>query len=331
MADRTYLPTQCLAKVRSCESARRMVRIRMKQTPEKVRQHTVPKRYLKGFAKELPRLTQYDRKTGAAYPVSLNDASVCKRAYSIKDGDGIWDDSIENYFERVELEGCPVIERLVVGQVPSHAERCALARYMARQIQRGQDVAHAAKREAEKFKDKEFALRQIRANEEIYVRKLGSRQKFEAALRQFKERGTGVEIDEKAYLRPLILDTPPYAEIFADLAWRVEVAKHGFFVTSDRPVAIRRRGQPVNPHVVRINERGAELYFPLNLKCVLIASDAPARERRRKVSAARVRELNRITVINSYRFVFAPESSRDLDGLVKEHSGDRIQFDEMKW
>ena len=58
--------------------------------PEKIRHHTVPKRYLKGFSVADDAVMQYDRESLNCVNVKLQDASVVRRMYSVKCRDGTW-------------------------------------------------------------------------------------------------------------------------------------------------------------------------------------------------------------------------------------------------
>ncbi|NQT17759.1 MAG: DUF4238 domain-containing protein [Planctomycetes bacterium] len=298
--------------------------------PEKVRQHTVPKHYLRGFTLEDSHLVQYDRDTGRQCSTNVDNASVVKRMYSFRRPDGQWDDCIEDYFMRLEAKSRPILQKLVNGHAPTKPEKCIFALYIARQMQRGHFMANFALTEAAKFKDHDFVLKMLEANRKELAAQYGE-QKLEALMRDFKASGVGVEIDDKTYLRFLVPATPPFAAIIADLHWRIETASEGLFATSDQPPCVRRRGQPVNPNFVGLLETDAELYFPLDKLNMLIVSNKRERRGRKKVSPLRVLELNRITIINAFRFIFAPEANSVLESLVDEHKDDRIRFKEMRW
>jgi hypothetical protein len=301
-----------------------------RKRPEKVRQHTVPKRYLRGTTLDDSHLIQYDRETERHCSVNVDDASVVKRIYSIKRSDGQFDDCIEDYFMKLEEKSLPILQKLVNGRSPTKPEKCIFALYIARQMQRGRFMASFALTEAEKFKDHAFVLKVIEASRDEMAARYGE-QNLAAALSEFKSSGAGVDVGDKTYLRFLIPTTPPYAALIADLNWRIETSTDAFFATSDQPPCVRRRGEPVNPDIVGLLEDEAELYFPLNKTNSLIVSKRRERKRRKKVNASRVRELNRITVINAFRFIFAPETDSVLESLIDEHKDDRIRFREMSW
>src|SRR4029450_12537179 len=108
--------------------------------PEKIRHHTVPKRYIKGFSVADDAVVQYDRESLNCVNVKLKDASVVRRMYSVKCRDGTWDDSIEDYFMKLEEATGPILENLLAGNRPTRAEQCKFALYIARQMLRGQYV-----------------------------------------------------------------------------------------------------------------------------------------------------------------------------------------------
>lgn len=297
--------------------------------PEKVRQHTVPKSYLKGFTLEGDQLVQYDRDTGKAMTVNIKDASVVKRIYSLQQADGKWNDSIEDYFMRLETDAIPRLDRLAQGHLPTHQDKCIMALHIARQMQRGRFLADFAQREASKFLDHEFTLKILEANQQKFIAKHGKT--FETALEEFKQAKHGFEIDPKTYLRYILPETPAIAAPIADFHWRIERARGAYFVTSDNPVCVRRRGEPVNPRVVGLLLPNAELYFPLNKTTMLIVSQVPSRDWKRTVRPARVRELNRIIVISAFRFVYAPAVDPEIEALIQEHMQDRIRFEDMPW
>ena len=298
--------------------------------PEKIRQHTVARRYLKGFTVDEDQLIQYDREMSTCYPVSVDDASVVKRIYSIQQPNGEWDDSIEDYFMQLEGDAGPILENLIAGQTPTKSEKCVFALYLARQMQRGQFMADFARREALRFRDPRFLVTFLEKHHQQLAAQCGE-QELDKAIREFAAHPQGVDIDPKTYLRVLIPETPPYAAMIADLHWRVERSRKSFFVTSDQPTCVRRRGQPVNPRVVGLLVEDAELYFPLNKNRLLIASKTRPRDWKTDVGVPRVREINRIIVIHAFRFVFAPAEDRVLELLIDEHKQDRVRFPEIPW
>lgn len=297
--------------------------------PEKVRQHTVPKRYLRGFASPEDRLVQYERDTVKAYPVHVDDASVIKRFYSVKLADGTWNDSIEDYLMRLEEHANPILDKLVAGQAVSKEEKCKFALYLARQIQRGRFIASFAQAEAAKFLDKNFVAQLLEANRSDLVRRYGAGP-LELALRDFQANPAGVVIDPKTYLVSLIRTTPPYAAIIADMPWRIEQAADGEFITSDQPVCVRRRTDVCSPNMVGLQDDGAELTFPLTKTMVLVASKNSGGGCS-SVDSARVLEMNRVRVICAFQYLFATAESECVRTLITGHKNDRVRFKEMQW
>lgn len=298
---------------------------------EKIRQHTVPKRYLNGFALN-SKLVQYDRDSGRASNVNVDDASVVKRMYSFRRSNGEWDDSIEDYFMRLEGQTWPVLDKVISGGVPTKQEKDVLSVYIARQMQRSRFIADFAKSESARFLDHEFAKKIVDANRtEIAMRYGGSEFEIEQAIREFKAAKAGVVIDPKIYLHYLFGQQAAAADVIAEMNWRIEKAKEGFFITSDNPVCVRQRGRPGERRVVPLLEENTELYFPLTRSLVLIASKEHTRNRKREVGRLRVREVNRISIIGAFRFVFSMRRDATIESLIAEHREDRIRFEQMSW
>lgn len=298
--------------------------------PEKIRHHTVPQRYLKGFSVADEVLVQYNRESLNGVHVNLKDASVVRRMYSVKRRDGTWDDSIEDYFMKLEEATGIILENLLAGNRPTKEEQCKFALYIARQMQRGQYIAAFARNEAAKFLDHDFVLKMFETNRGELESRYGDK-RIADALAAFQQTDDGVNIDDKTYLRHLIASTPPFAAIIADMHWRLERADEPGLSTSDHPVAVRRRGQAVNGNVVGLLDDDAELYFPLDRSTMLICSTRSERDWKRAVGKLRVRELNRITVINAFRFVFTPSRDAVVEALLREHKGDCVRLKEMAW
>ena len=298
----------------------------------KVRQHTVPRHYLKAFSLSGSQIQQFDRQTRRHCVVSIDDASVVKRIYSVRLADGTWDSSIEDYFMRLENDVSPILGRLLRTCTISDSDQNILGLYLARQIQRGRLVADFARSEAVKFRDPRFVLDFIETRRNEFEVRCGGKQKLDEMVKRFEAEGNGVEIDDKTYLGYLIEETPKSAAIFANMSWRLERSRTEYFATSDQPVAIRRRANPLEHKMAGLLDQDSEVFFPLALDTMLVMSANKVLTKEVAiVGDDRVLELNRITVVNAYRFVYSPVRSQALDAILQQHADDAVRFREFDW
>lgn len=103
-----------------------------------VRQHTVPRTYLRGFADPKSRLRAFDRITQRVLPIGVSDATVVNHIYDVPSNvEGLDSQAIENYLAQSEGAATSPIEKVRSGRgIVEPEDRQPLVEFLALQMTR---------------------------------------------------------------------------------------------------------------------------------------------------------------------------------------------------
>lgn len=288
-------------------------------------QHTVSRFYLKGFAQESGDriLWRYGKDGTGPNRISPRDATTESHFYSVKRADGTWDISIEQKLCEIETETAPALRRLAIRETLRKGDREKIAYFVALLFFRVSAVAEHSRRDAARMQTVEGTTKFVEADRD-HLERLVSKEEIDAFIEEVQERGFGVTPHEKQHLLLLGSSARKATRNLLLMQWHVcRPPQGGFFITSDNPAFARRPHSLLDPYAVGIqrDDLGVEIGFPLSRSAYLLASwkAMPARHAG-AVSAQRVRELNRRTVLSATEYVFSPKRCPDIATLVAEHN-----------
>lgn len=296
---------------------------------ETVRQHTVPVMYLSAFATRQDRagiLQQYSREDCTSVAVSVGDATVKKHAYTIHNDKQIPRMAVENWFAEIEGNATEPLRRLRSTGSVSPEEKMILSVFLAIQMRRTIAALTQFKSVSTRMASPENIIsfiHQIRPRIEKYF----SSDAIEKYIDDIKCGRNRIELDRGRAIISVFGNIQRYATAINGMKWSIsESPQNKFFVSSDNPAYVRRRGRPRDPGIVGIEraDLDAELYFPLCPDLFLIAAMKPQKHRGR-VSKQRVIELNRLTILMANRFVYAQNLSLEIESLLLQEREFRLQ------
>jgi hypothetical protein len=298
------------------------------------RSHLLPRSYLRGF---LPLgsevLWRYSKRGAGPVQLSINNASVERFFYAFPLPDGSLDTvSIEALLEGVESQASLVLRKIHSATIMTSAERthlCLFVGYMAARVKASRaDMQNLFGRWAE------LELEKLARNPERFEDEIDRwEQETGGAAPVLRERLRQWAIGRKHYLQLAPHSTMLPAFQFAESLARtlcmmtltvLEAPDGCDFVTSDNPVCREIPGRSgsalANPG---LDHESVEVTCPLTSRSALLASWLEGAPRRIGIRPAAAREVNRRTVMNADRYVYASKRSPGLDGLVKKHAKTR--------
>lgn len=291
---------------------------------EKVRQHVLPKCYLRQFSYDSEKgVYQYDKSTERVFSVALNDSTVEKRKYSFLDAKGKWDHRVEDFLGEIESRAAPILREFDNPNQLQASEREDFSQFIALMARRHLAHAEAAKAVATQFfKGSDAGVRWF----EEQLEDLSGRFSDEEIESQRKKFAAGeFPFDPERSFKAAMLQTwirsvPQWAQLINRMGWEVVKAPPGyFFITADVAAYVRRRNDFMDQGIVGINrsDLGAELTFPLSSSTALIAThDKP--DSTRVASKTEVVQLNRKTARMANRWVIAYTDSDRIREIVRE-------------
>jgi hypothetical protein len=282
----------------------------------KKRHHIVPLHYLKGFTIEnspeyIWRYEKYKK-----YPIELNlkDAAVEKYYYSYKNVDGVIDyDTIENYLaEDIENPAVPVLNKLRNKQHINDDEKYRLSRYMAIMLKRVPKHRQKIKIMSPKvFEEERKELLKIVDNAlNTYPEKKDlleeRRKQINDIIDKYKD-----DLPDEFYVR-LINDS--FTDITYSMNWRVIYYEgNNPYITSDSPCFFF--------DALGLARENSEITFPINRSAAIWAGWTRQESIRYiYVKEQVVKEVNRRSVYNAYKYIYSPVRQEWINKLVNKKS-----------
>ncbi|MGB7326658.1 MAG: DUF4238 domain-containing protein [Rubripirellula sp.] len=292
-----------------------------------IRQHTVPKVYLKRFPLVEDRLFEFRPEEARWFGVSAANASVRKHAYTYNEQDGTRSYVVEESLSKLESMADAALKRLdelgpsgLQGQ-----ERLIIANFIAVQHYRTNKMKEVADTAESMLRT---ATVQERLLDESLPEIIDDYSEAEIAeYRQSIRDGTAKFGEGQFFVRHFMGNvSKPVRDYVFNMDWRTErivASSHGYFITSDTPFAVRRRGKLIDDRIVPLRETDSEFYFPVSNRTMLIGSNDGGRDRKLK-SQLRIDELNKIILANCHQSIYSPLEDERLAMLHATLDGFKI-------
>jgi len=290
----------------------------------KKRHHIVPVHYLKGFTIELSPeyIWRYERHNNTPIELNIKNAAVEKYYYSYQNVDGIIDyDSIENYLaEDIENPAVPVINKLRNKQSIDDIEKYRLSKYMAVMIKRVPKHREKIKRMSPKIfeEERKYLLKIVENALDDYPEKKSLLEERRIQINDIIDKYKDNLPDE--FHVKLINET--FTDIIYTMNWRVIYYEgNNPFITSDSPCFFF--------DALGLARENSEVTFPIDRKTAIWAGWTMQESIRYiYVKEQVVKEVNRRTVNNAYRYIYSPVNQDWINGLVNKS---KIRLLSIKW
>jgi hypothetical protein len=274
-------------------------------------------------------LWRYEKRGRDPVLLSVNNAAVERFFYAFPLPDGSLDTvSIEALLDDIETHAAPVLRKMPAATQLTPTERahlCSFVGFMAARV-----TAFRADMQNLYGRWAELELEKLARNPARFEAEIDRwEQEMGHPIPVPRERLRKWMIEEKQYVQLSSYSTMLPAIRFAESLSRalgimslsvLEAPDGCEFVTSDNPVCREipgRQGSDVtNPG---LRHESVEVTCPLTSRSALLATWLQGAPRRIRVRPTAVREVNRRTVMNAHRYVFAARKSAGLAGLVRKY------------
>lgn len=249
-------------------------------TNNPVRQHYVPKFYLKNFADDEGKIHLFDRPRKAFRSTSPDDLSIIKDYYTVL-ANGVKRYDIEQKLSEIESQAKPILDKLIAGNPLTSAEVDGLHYFLAVQSVRVPGFRDAAEQmEAEVIKrvaDVMFSDPQ-RAKASMEISGEAGSGGFTPAVmvemyQQYRDKLT-VEVDPHRSLEIMVQTTDHLFESLRRFSRLVVVQapKDVLFITSDIPIMSFNHGS-YYPGATLLGLKDTVLSCPISRKTLLVLCD----------------------------------------------------------
>lgn len=268
-------------------------------------QHFVSRFYLKGFQDSTAPGEVWLHKLGKT-PRRFSTRAICKRPwyYSLKNEDGTWDSSIEDFLGKfVESPTATVLNKEIDHKsVPSEAGKQYLAIFLAFLMLRGPG-----------FREMNTAAFSAVSTQMLEMKSKDDPQ-LKEALDAYKRGDITLELDNRYHVQTMMKGAQPIAMALCDKKFSfLQTTPERPFITSDRALAMDAIGGPRFPHFsgIGVGMKNTRIFFPLRADVLLILSgDDSHREGWFNARGVEVAEANTIIAQQSGDFVIS--SQRDI-------------------
>lgn len=286
----------------------------------KKKHHFVSRFYLEYFADSanLPFIWLYDKRDRTIRNAGCSDVGCQKSFYAFPKADGTTDtDTIEDIFQSLESQVAPLFRKIESREELTNQERSAVSLFLAVSHTRVPNTR--AMLEAHHLQMlKELA----RWGHKHYegIRKNGVAEDYDpdvaSAFQMLNDGRLEIKVLPHASIRPALELADDLAPLLHEMQWVFLITTDLYpFVTSDNPFVY------VDPNYKANGMSGAglqhshiEVTFPITSNVALFASWKYSDTVYRRVTEATVKAVNRRTVLNAERFIYASFKS---DGFAK--------------
>ncbi len=294
-----------------------------------MKQHAVSRFYLYLFTPDSGQrvLWEYSKKRPGPKQKSPKNATSESRLYSVRRPDGSWDNSVESQLQRIESAAATPLKNLAAGRSVDGADRATIALFIGLMFLRVEGYGDHAARQAKMMESPEATIKFLENHSALG--KILPTQLLDAFKKHVTERGYGVKLPPNYHLALLFKRASRYADVIRRMSWSVyQTSRPKFFVTSDNPAFARRSASPLDPGLVGLGraDLGVELGLPLSHKAFLVASWGNVPAGTLLAPPNKVTELNTRTVLSAPTHVFAPQESREIESLVRQHENFRLAY-----
>jgi hypothetical protein len=292
------------------------------------RQHIIPSFHLSQFTGNHPKdcVWVYDGKDNKTWPSSPDGIGHETYAYSVREMDGSWNTTVDEWVTKLEGFGVPVYRKLLELQIPhDHSEdRAKFAAYMAFMHTRTKAMRRLA---AEAYAGILAMKNELSGrNEDV----------FATLVAEVEEReGRPLSPEDREAYRQALLDpskfsltipkgkaligmtaVPEIAKLFEAMSWTLCIAEGGFFITSDNPVAIQR--DPKSPFHLGFMNKSVEVMLPLSPKFMLMLTWRKNFRKLAALPAVAVTQVNQLVANYAERFLYSHLEHKHVAKLARE-------------
>lgn len=297
----------------------------------KKRHHYLPEFYLRGFANPPSScLWMYQKNCESVKPILPHDAAVKTFYYSFKNEIGELDsDTIENMMADIEGISAPIFKKIENKEKLTEDERRTFSLFLAFiriRVPNFRENIENSGAEVIKMTMKDFASNEerFRLILEDYKKSTGKEITIPVdRLRNFalNDSGYKVKLEPIFSLFVGVNMAIKLSDIINEMKWDFRLStKDNAFITSDNPLAIY---DPYDDSGVQAGLllKKTILTFPITRNISLYAYWSNDRYIEYKHARNNeVKKINRMTVINSRRFVYAPDKLIGIKSLVRKYS-----------
>lgn len=297
-------------------------------------QHHVPVLHLRNFAGPDPKghVWTYDKQTGRARSSIPEETGFETHFYSVERDDGTMDTRIEDVLAEIESKAAPVYRDLVTGKMCEGQPKsdfanfiaCMFARTLSMRRMFAEVLSRGAQIRNHAYGTNEKAFESLikRSGKDRAPLDQEGKEALRAALTDPSQ--FIIEISREATLRGLkVMDrlTP----IFFNMGWSLVYAKHGYFITSDNPLA--RASDPKSRSSTYgdggfLNQT-VEVTFPLSPSTILLLTWADNPSPMFEVSRDAVEGWNMMRAAHAERFLYAHIDDKRVSQLAARQKESR--------
>lgn len=305
-----------------------------KKSPDRVKQHIVPRMHLERFSGDHPKdhVWTYLKQGG---PVRSGKADVTGREghfYSFENEDGTHDTWVEDTLGKIESKAEEPYRRLLSAEIPRGSERVAFSAFLA--------TMYFRTRPARRI-DAEMQSRLIQLKTYATANHPGA---FDTFVRNF-ERDTNRKLSDqqRADIKETMLDPSGYemlmpkhrtldifdkakklAPLLHDMTWSVVVPEHGFVITSDNPVCRIVLTGGVRRQEFGFKDKKVEVSFPLSSKRLLIMSWDKELPNTFEAGREFITQRNALRVQHAEGEIYAHLNHVEIERLVARYKHHRL-------
>lgn len=295
------------------------------------RQHITPSFYLSQFCGSSPEgcVWVYDKQKDEPRPSDPDAVGLERHFYSVRNEDGSWNTTLDDWITGVESKAEPVFRGLLSLELPKdHSqEKYDFALYLA--------VLHA-RTKANRQLSAEIYASMIQYKSYVIAREDHF---FNSHIRQIeKQRGEALSPELRESVRQGMLDPSRFImevakaptllgfSVVDELAprlfkmnWMLVHPERSFFITSDNPVLRRVPKDSVHPILGDGGWRNkkVEIFVPLSPRLALLLTPQPLMRTRGVIPPHTVEEANSAIASDAARFVYAHLQHKHLQRLVR--------------
>jgi hypothetical protein len=284
-----------------------------------VRQHWVPKAYLRGFAtpetdaKDNAQVWVLNLPTSHTFCTSVNNIAVKKHLYTIDADDENPLYVVEHTLSVIEGYAKPLLEKLAKGIHLQGQDRSVFATFVSTLIMRNRRAinVHREFRDwiaAAMFDGKEDVIFSIGPTEHRWSREFAER------FKSLDDEGMHV-----LFARSVITTAAPLAKEIAGMEWCLLKSQEKSIITSDNPVVI------FHPSAKQwgIATLGAHIHLAISPEyMLLIGHNLPvAKDNTHEVPEAGIMDLNYLTMCQAGQFLICNRNFEFMEHLIKDFKG----------
>ena len=289
--------------------------------------HSVAQHVLQRFCDSRGTLWTYDKQAGKIYPGTPLSQARKRYFYSFKDRNGVRNPAVERFLSQIDGDGKTAIQSLLQQERLTDERALHFMRFAAAQLLRVETYFQRLEQHLSPILQ-ETANRMFKHDPEFKehvtkeLREMGASETDIEGLFASLERGEFQVTANRDYLKATFLQIlDKLVSLFCQMNWlflRIEDGTDTFLV-SDNPLVLEdvgpRKSQPLgiaNPNI--------EITMPLSPKVVAIGAWTGPTDYG-VISHESIRIVNRRTIDQADRFVYAPYRSEELLTQVVESQG----------